>query len=41
MLDQPVAMLIPDVIGFKLTGRLPEGATPTDLTLTIVQMAPS
>ncbi len=38
MLDQPVAMLIPDVIGFKLTGRLPEGATPTDLTLTIVQM---
>ncbi|MGD0004924.1 MAG: aconitate hydratase AcnA [Anaerolineaceae bacterium] len=38
MLDQPVAMLIPDVIGFKLTGRLPEGVTPTDLTLTIVQM---
>ncbi len=38
MLDQPVAMLIPDVIGFKLTGQLPEGATPTDLTLTIVQM---
>ncbi len=38
MLDQPVGMLIPDVIGFKLTGRLPEGVTPTDLTLTIVQM---
>ena len=38
MLDQPVAMLIPDVIGFKLTRELPEGVTPTDLTLTIVQM---
>jgi aconitate hydratase len=38
MLDQPVDMLIPDVVGFKLNGSLPEGATPTDLTLTIVQM---
>ncbi|MEA4908899.1 MAG: aconitate hydratase AcnA [Anaerolineaceae bacterium] len=38
MLNQPIDMLIPDVIGFKLTGQLPEGATPTDLTLTITQM---
>ncbi|HEX9014339.1 MAG TPA: aconitate hydratase AcnA, partial [Anaerolineaceae bacterium] len=38
MLGQPVDMLIPDVIGFKLTGKLREGATPTDLTLTITQM---
>ena len=38
MLDQPIDMLIPDVVGFKLNGSLPEGATPTDLTLTIVQM---
>ena len=38
MLDQPIDMLIPDVVGFKLSGSLPEGATPTDLTLTIVQM---
>ena len=35
MLGQPIAMLIPDVIGFKLTGRLPEGATATDLVLTV------
>lgn len=38
MLGQPVEMLVPDVIGFKITGRLPEGVTPTDLTLTITQM---
>src|SRR5690606_38919570 len=34
MLGQPIPMLIPEVIGFKLTGRLPEGATATDLVLT-------
>ena len=38
MLGQPIAMLIPDVIGFKLTGRLPEGTTATDLVLTVTQM---
>jgi aconitate hydratase len=38
MLGQPLIMLIPDVIGFKLHGRLPEGATSTDLVLTVVQM---
>jgi aconitate hydratase len=38
MLGQPMAMLIPDVIGFRLRGRLPEGATATDLVLTITQM---
>ncbi len=38
MLGQPIAMLIPDVIGLKLTGRLPEGATATDLVLTVTQM---
>ena len=38
MLGQPLVMLIPEVIGFKLHGRLPEGATATDLVLTIVQM---
>ena len=38
MVGEPIEMLIPDVIGFKLTGRLPEGVTPTDLTLTITQM---
>ena len=37
MLGQPIAMLIPDVIGFRLTGRLPEGATATDLVLTVTQ----
>lgn len=35
MLGQPISMLIPDVIGFKLTGQLPEGITATDLVLTI------
>ena len=38
MLGQPIAMLIPDVIGFKLTGALPEGATATDFALTATQM---
>jgi aconitate hydratase len=38
MLGQAITMLIPQVVGFKLTGRLPEGATATDLVLTIVQM---
>jgi len=37
MLGQPVSMLIPQVVGFNLTGRLPEGATATDLVLKIVQ----
>jgi aconitate hydratase len=37
-LGQPIAMLIPDVIGFRLTGKLPEGATATDLVLTVTQM---
>ncbi|MBV9078311.1 MAG: aconitate hydratase AcnA, partial [Methylobacteriaceae bacterium] len=38
MLGQPVSMLIPEVIGFKLTGRLKEGVTATDLVLTVTQM---
>ncbi|MDR9436070.1 MAG: aconitate hydratase AcnA [Thiohalophilus sp.] len=38
MLGQPVSMLIPQVVGFKLTGALPEGATATDLVLTVVEM---
>jgi aconitate hydratase len=38
MLGQPVYMLLPQVIGFKLTGRLREGATATDLVLTVTQM---
>ncbi len=38
MLGQPITMLIPQVIGFKLTGSLPEGATATDLVLTITNM---
>ncbi|MGY4802935.1 aconitate hydratase AcnA [Teichococcus aerofrigidensis] len=38
MLGQPIAMLIPDVIGFKLHGRLREGVTATDLVLTVTQM---
>ncbi len=37
MLGQPVAMLLPQVIGFKLTGKLPEGATATDLVLMVTQ----
>ncbi|MDQ6973857.1 MAG: aconitate hydratase AcnA, partial [Mariprofundaceae bacterium] len=37
MLGQPISMLIPKVVGFELTGSLPEGATATDLVLTIVE----
>ena len=38
MLGQPVSMLIPEVVGFKLTGRTPEGITATDLVLRVVEM---
>ncbi len=38
MLGQPVSMLIPNVVGFKLSGHLPEGATATDLVLTVVEI---
>ncbi len=38
MLGQPLSMLVPDVVGFKLTGSLSEGATATDLVLTVTQM---
>ena len=38
MLGQPISMLIPQVVGFKLTGKLAEGATATDLVLTVTQM---
>src|SRR5256714_12497237 len=38
MLGQPLSMLVPDVIGFKLTGKLPAGATATDLVLTVTEM---
>jgi aconitate hydratase len=38
MLGQPIYLLLPEVVGFKLTGRLPEGATATDLVLTVTQM---
>ena len=37
MLGQPISMLIPEVVGFKLVGRLPEGTTATDLVLTITE----
>jgi len=37
MLGQPIYMLMPEVVGFKLTGQLPEGATATDLVLTVTQ----
>jgi aconitate hydratase len=37
MLGQPISMLVPDVVGFRLDGRLPEGATATDLVLMIVE----
>ena len=37
MLGQPISMVIPEVVGFRLTGRLPEGATATDLVLTVTQ----
>ena len=38
MLGQPIYMLIPEVIGFKITGKMKEGVTATDLTLTVTQM---
>jgi len=38
MLGQPLSMLVPEVVGFKLHGRLPEGATATDLVLTVTEM---
>jgi len=38
MLGQPISMLIPDVVGFKIKNKLPEGTTATDLVLTIVQI---
>ncbi len=38
MLGQPMSMLIPQVLGFRLTGELPEGATATDLVLTVTEM---
>jgi len=38
MLGQPIAMLIPDVIGFRLVGEMPEGSTATDLALTVTQI---
>ncbi|HET6425800.1 MAG TPA: aconitase family protein, partial [Planctomycetaceae bacterium] len=38
MLGQPIYMLLPEVVGFKLTGKLPEGSTATDLVLTVTQM---
>ena len=38
MLGQPISMLIPEVVGFKITNKLPEGTTATDLVLTVVKM---
>ncbi|AIY00246.1 aconitate hydratase [Arthrobacter sp. PAMC 25486] len=38
MLGQPMSMLVPQVVGFKLTGELPEGATATDLVLTVAEL---
>jgi aconitate hydratase len=38
MLGQPISMLIPEVVGFRLTGELPEGATATDLVLTVTNV---
>ena len=38
MLGQPISMLLPEVVGFRLTGKLPEGATATDLVLTVTEM---
>ncbi len=38
MLGQPISMLLPEVVGFRLTGRMPEGATATDLVLTVTEM---
>ena len=38
MLGEPLSMLVPQVVGFKLTGALPEGATATDLVLTVTEL---
>jgi aconitate hydratase len=38
MLGQPISMVIPEVVGFRMTGKLPEGATATDLVLTVTEM---
>ena len=38
MLGQPISMLLPQVVGFRLDGELPEGATATDLVLTVTEM---
>ena len=38
MLGQPITMLIPEVVGFKLTGKINEGITATDLVLTVTEM---
>ena len=38
MLDQPISMLLPKVVGFRLDGHLPEGSTATDLVLVVVEM---
>src|SRR5262249_17508283 len=38
MLGQPVSMLVPEVVGFKLSGKLPEGSTATDLVLVVTEM---
>ncbi len=38
MLGQPITMLLPEVVGFKITGKLPEGSTATDLVLTVTEM---
>ena len=38
MLGQPLSMLVPQVVGFKLSGALPDGATATDLVLTVTEM---
>src|SRR3712207_7575147 len=38
MLGQPIYLVTPDVVGFKLTGKLPEGSTATDLALTVTQI---
>ena len=38
MLGQPISMLVPRVVGFKLTGSIPEGVTATDVVLTITDM---
>jgi aconitate hydratase len=38
MLGQPISMLLPEVVGFRMTGKLPEGTTATDLVLTVTQM---